>query len=89
VLSTCPEDGGDTFLRNVGKNRNHTVLQPRRRFSTTLNLFRIGKQEYKLIVGSKFFFENDDKKDPEDVIILRKISGKWDVRMHGEVLVTN
>jgi hypothetical protein len=28
---TCPEDGGDTFLRNVGSNHNYTAPDPRRR----------------------------------------------------------
>jgi hypothetical protein len=31
-----PEDGGDTFLRNVGSNQGHTVLHPRRRYSSVL-----------------------------------------------------
>jgi hypothetical protein len=30
VLFTCPEDGGDTFLRCVGSNQSLTVLHPRR-----------------------------------------------------------
>jgi hypothetical protein len=33
---TCPEYGGDTFLRNVGSNHNYTAPDPRRRlFSYT------------------------------------------------------
>jgi hypothetical protein len=31
---TCPEDGGDTFLRNIGSNHNYTAPDPRRRLST-------------------------------------------------------
>jgi hypothetical protein len=31
---TCPEDGGDTFLRNVGSNHNYTAPDPRRRLSS-------------------------------------------------------
>jgi hypothetical protein len=34
VLFTCPEYGGDTFPRNVGSNQRHTVLHPRRRYSS-------------------------------------------------------
>jgi hypothetical protein len=34
VLFTCPEDGGDTFFRNVGSNQTHTVLHPRRWYSS-------------------------------------------------------
>jgi hypothetical protein len=30
VLFTNPEDGSDTFLRNVGLNQIHTVLHPRK-----------------------------------------------------------
>jgi hypothetical protein len=32
VLFTCPEDGGDMFLRNVGSNQSHAVLHLRRRY---------------------------------------------------------
>jgi hypothetical protein len=28
VFFTCPEDGGDMFLRNVGSKQSHTVLHP-------------------------------------------------------------
>jgi hypothetical protein len=31
---TCPEDGGDTFFRNVGSNHNYTAPNPRRRLSS-------------------------------------------------------
>jgi hypothetical protein len=29
----CPEDGGDTFLRNVGSHKNYTAPHPRRKFT--------------------------------------------------------
>jgi hypothetical protein len=29
---TCPDDGGDTFLRIVGSNQKYTAQDPRRRF---------------------------------------------------------
>jgi hypothetical protein len=29
---TCPDDGGDTFLRNDGSNQKYTAQDPRRRF---------------------------------------------------------
>jgi hypothetical protein len=36
---TCPEDGGDTFLRNVGSNHNYTIPDPRRRLSSYTLLY--------------------------------------------------
>jgi hypothetical protein len=36
---TCPEDGGDTFVRNVGSNHNYTAPDPRRRLSSSLEYF--------------------------------------------------
>jgi hypothetical protein len=33
MLFTCPEDGGDTFLQNIGSNQSHTALHPRRWYS--------------------------------------------------------
>jgi hypothetical protein len=35
-IASCPEDGGDTSLRNVGSNHNHTVLHHRRRYSSNM-----------------------------------------------------
>jgi hypothetical protein len=29
---TCPDDGGDTYFRNVGSNQKYTAQDPRRRF---------------------------------------------------------
>jgi hypothetical protein len=45
---TCPEDGGDTFLRNVGSNQKYTAQDPRRRFPAYLfefeeNLVNVGE----------------------------------------------
>jgi hypothetical protein len=34
-----PEDGGDTFLRNVGSHKNYTAPHPRKRHSSTSVLF--------------------------------------------------
>jgi hypothetical protein len=36
---TCLEDGGDTFLRNVGSNQSDTVLHPRKRYSSQSYLY--------------------------------------------------
>jgi hypothetical protein len=36
--SFSPEDGGDTFLRNVGSHETHTAPHPRRRHSSYLPL---------------------------------------------------
>jgi hypothetical protein len=35
---TCPEDGGHTFLRNVGSNHNYTAPDPRRRLSSKVEI---------------------------------------------------
>jgi hypothetical protein len=32
MLFACPEDGGDTFIRNVGSIQIHAVLHPRKRY---------------------------------------------------------
>jgi hypothetical protein len=37
VLLTCPEDGGDTFLRNVSSNQSLTMLHPKRRYSSFMS----------------------------------------------------
>jgi hypothetical protein len=36
---TFPEDGGDTFLRNVGSNQKYTAKDPRRRFHANMRPF--------------------------------------------------
>jgi hypothetical protein len=34
VMSPDPDDGGDTFLRNVGSYKRYTAYHPRRRYSS-------------------------------------------------------
>jgi hypothetical protein len=44
---TCPDDGGDTFLRNVGYNQKYTAQHPRRRFPAYAHMFY-----FSLLTGS-------------------------------------
>jgi hypothetical protein len=37
-----PEDGGDTFLQNVGSHKTHTAPHPRRRHSSKAKEDKIG-----------------------------------------------
>jgi hypothetical protein len=50
IASIFRAGGGDTFLRNVGKNRNHTVLHPRRRYSARIYPSKL-ERKVSLVIG--------------------------------------
>jgi hypothetical protein len=39
--SPAPDNGGDTFLRNVGSNQKYTAQDPRRRFPAYFMKFKL------------------------------------------------
>jgi hypothetical protein len=41
-----PDDGSDTFLRNVGSYKSHTVSHPRRRYSSIIRWFVPGSSDF-------------------------------------------
>jgi hypothetical protein len=52
-----PEDGGDTFLRNVGYHSTHyTASYPRRRYSSEMELFTSLAPRYILLTTKQILF---------------------------------
>jgi hypothetical protein len=46
---SCPEDGGDSFLRNFGSHKIYTTSHPRRQHSCMFNTFRLKLRTHLLI----------------------------------------
>jgi hypothetical protein len=78
-----PEDGGDTFLQNVGSYENHTATHPRRRHSSTKQGITKFVVSILMYCSDPFYVESDYNyiyvrvsrcHIPEDDILYRYVS---------------